>query len=140
MTMRHEFVDYAPEKLEDGVLYVSVRLASAVHKCACGCGNEVATPFAPDGWELRFDGRSVSLHPSIGNGALPCRSHYWIRNGRVRWVDEWSKQDRRSGDISHDDRRRPLRVPVTSKGDEPRAPRRASLWTRLRARFWRDPE
>ncbi len=35
-------------------------------------------------WSLTYDGENVSLTPSIGNWALPCRSHYWIRKGKVR--------------------------------------------------------
>jgi hypothetical protein len=33
----------------------------------------------------------VSLDPSIGNWSFPCRSHYWIRNNKVRWAENWSQ-------------------------------------------------
>ena len=88
--MRHEFVEYAPDVLEEGVLYVSITLRNALHRCACGCGAEIATPLSPVGWEVRFDGETVSLYPSIGNWALPCQSHYWIRRDTVRWARRWS--------------------------------------------------
>ncbi len=52
---------------------------------ACGCRHEAITPPSPVQWVLMFDG-SVSLRPSIGNGALPCRSHYVIQAGRVQWA------------------------------------------------------
>ncbi|MEU4159242.1 DUF6527 family protein [Actinoplanes sp. NPDC026670] len=84
--LEHRFVDAAPEHLDDGVVYVSIPYATALHRCACGCGTEVVTPLSPGGWTLLFDGRTVSLQPSIGNGNLTCRSHYWIRNDRVQWV------------------------------------------------------
>ncbi len=84
-TMRHEFVTSAPKVLEPGVLYVSIEFATALHKCCCGCGREVITPFSPAQWSLTFDGRSVTLHPSIGNWNFPCKSHYWIRRNRVVW-------------------------------------------------------
>lgn len=94
----HEFVDVIPEKPEPGRLYVCMQYATAVHLCCCGCGREVVTPLSPAQWRMSFDGESVSLHPSIGNWSLPCRSHYVIRNGRVltagRWTDEEIEQGR----------------------------------------------
>ena len=92
-TVTHEFVDFAPDELVEGVLYISIRFAMAMHKCACGCGTEVTTPLHPTGWELTFNGESVSLYPSIGNWSLPCRSHYWIWRGTVEWARSWSTQD-----------------------------------------------
>lgn len=85
----HKFVKSAPDTLEDGVIYVSVEYASAMHKCCCGCGHEVVTPFSPTDWQLTFDGRSISLYPSIGNWSFKCQSHYWIRNNRVEWCPKW---------------------------------------------------
>jgi uncharacterized protein DUF6527 len=60
------------------------------HCCCCGCGLEVSLPLAPFEWKLTFDGRSVSLWPSIGRADWPCKSHYWIRDGRVVWAEELS--------------------------------------------------
>ena len=80
-----EFVEYIPEALQDGMLYVSMKYGTASHLCACGCGHEVTTPLTPTDWQLHFDGVGVSLEPSIGNWSLPCRSHYWIWNNQVRW-------------------------------------------------------
>jgi hypothetical protein len=82
----HRFVDAAPEVLDDGVLYVSIRYATALHRCACGCGSEIVTPISRTGWILTFDGTAVTLHPSIGNWNYPCRSHYWIRHDRIEWA------------------------------------------------------
>jgi hypothetical protein len=79
----HEFVDTIPEHLEDDVVYVSIPFATAVHRCCCGCGHEVVTPLHPRRWSLIFDGETISLTPSIGNWSFPCRSHYWIRAGRI---------------------------------------------------------
>ena len=66
MRLRNEFVDHIPEQLGDGVLYVSMRFGTVVHRCACGCGKEVVTPLGPAEWRLTYDGRTVSLEPSIG--------------------------------------------------------------------------
>ena len=79
------FVEFLPDKLEDGKLYVSMQYATASHKCCCGCGRDVVTPISPKDWQLMFDGRTVSLTPSIGNWSYPCRSHYWIKGSRVVW-------------------------------------------------------
>jgi hypothetical protein len=43
----HEFVEFIPDTIEEGKIYVSIAYATTVHKCACGCGKEVVTPFSP---------------------------------------------------------------------------------------------
>lgn len=88
-TLKHEFVEFVPDILEEGVLYISVLHCSAIHKCVCGCGNEVVTPISPDDWQLSFNGRSVSLRPSIGNWNFDCKSHYWITNNEIRCASSW---------------------------------------------------
>ena len=93
MRLRNEFVDHIPEQLDDGVLYVSMRFGTVVHRCACGCGEEVVTPLGPVEWRLTYDGRTVSLEPSIGNWSFPCRSHYWIDEGIVRWARGFSEAE-----------------------------------------------
>lgn len=90
--MRHEFIEYIPEKLEEGVLYISIEYKTATHLCACGCKREVVTPISPTDWELSFNGQSVSLNPSIGNWDFPCTSHYFIKRGSIQWAGGFSKQ------------------------------------------------
>ena len=76
-TYRYVFVQALPEisAMQEGVLYVCVEHAVAAHTCMCGCGAEVVTPFSPARWSMTFNGRDVSLHPSVGNWSLPCRAH-----------------------------------------------------------------
>lgn len=93
VALQHHFVDFIPDDLADGHVYVSMEYATVVHRCCCGCGAEVVTPLSPDDWRLSFDGESVSLAPSIGNWSFPCRSHYWIRDGRVVWARTWSERE-----------------------------------------------
>lgn len=93
----HQFVEYLPEQILDGVLYVSTRFTMAAHRCCCGCGTEVVTPLDPSDWRLTFDGKTVSLHPSIGNWSLDCQSHYWIREGQVIWARQWSRREIEEG-------------------------------------------
>lgn len=81
-----QIVEYIPEHLEEGVLYISQKYGTATHKCCCGCGEEVVTPLNPTDWSLKVEGNLVTLDPSIGNWSFACRSHYWIRRGRVIWA------------------------------------------------------
>jgi uncharacterized protein DUF6527 len=99
--LTHEFIEFVPDVVEEGKLYVSIEYATIVHKCCCGCGKEVVTPLSPTGWKLIFDGKTISLDPSIGNWSFPCRSHYWIRNNRVRWAADWP-QSRVDANRAHD--------------------------------------
>jgi hypothetical protein len=89
--LRHAFVEFIPEHLNQGTIYVSIRFATASHLCCCGCGNKVVTPLRPTDWKLIFDGKTISLEPSIGNWSFTCQSHYWICNNNVRWAAHWSK-------------------------------------------------
>jgi len=137
--LSHEFVEYIPEVLADGIIYVSIRFSTAVHRCCCGCAVEVATPISPADWQLTFDGESVSLYPSIGNWSLACKSHYWIRRNEVIWSRRWSAKEIEEGraqdrlatdDYFAEARDRAARVPATA----PTTPK-VSLWRRLR-RLW----
>ena len=88
--LQHKFVEFIPELIEEGILYISIEYCTAIHKCVCGCGNEVVTPFSPMDWELTFDGKNVSLSPSIGNWNFKCKSHYWIRNNKIKFSRKWN--------------------------------------------------
>jgi hypothetical protein len=61
------------------------------------CGNKVVTPLSPTDWQLTFDGDTISLHPSIGNWAFECQSHYWIIRNKVKWAPKWSKEEIAAG-------------------------------------------
>jgi hypothetical protein len=91
MKLTHKFVELIPTEMDEGVLYVSMEYATAIHKCACGCGREVVTAISPTDWSFLFDGDSVTLDPSIGNWNFPCRSHYFIRRGQIRWAGDMSQ-------------------------------------------------
>lgn len=92
MILQHKFLEFIPEILEDGIFYISLEYRTASHKCICGCGNRVVTPFSQNDWQLIFEGKTISLYPSIGNWNFPCKSHYWIRHNAIvvarRWDDE----------------------------------------------------
>jgi hypothetical protein len=90
LKIQHEFVEFIPKVREEGVLYISIPYATAVHNCFCGCQTKVVTPISPVGWQLSFDGESVSLKPSVGNWSFPCRSHYVIKRNTAVWAGEMS--------------------------------------------------
>jgi len=126
--MQHDFVECIPDQPQEGVLYISLPYATAVHKCACGCGHEVVTPFSPTDWHMLFDGEAVSLAPSIGNWSFPCRSHYWIERGRVVWAARWSDGQIAQG-RERDARRKSAYYDVieTKMAD----PKSGNVWRRL---------
>ena len=105
--LRHEFVEFMPDAIEEGTLYVSMEYATVIHKCCCGCGNKVVTPLSPTDWKLIYDGRAITLDPSIGNWGFACRSHYWIKGDKVRWSTQWTRDEVEAGrrqDISAKER------------------------------------
>jgi len=96
-TLQHRFVEFIPEILEDNTLYISIEYRSAAHKCICGCGNRVVTPITPNDWKLIFDGKTVSLSPSIGNWNFDCKSHYWIENNKIKLASRWTEREIEAG-------------------------------------------
>lgn len=87
-----EFVESAPRQLSDGVIYISDRFQTALHKCCCGCGKEVVTPLNPAGWSYLMKDGKVTLKPSIGNWSFPCKSHYLIVQNKVVWAGTMSDE------------------------------------------------
>ena len=78
-------VERIPHNLEEGILYVCLECNVAVHLCACGCRDRTVTPLGYGGWALTYNENGLSLNPSIGNFNIPCKSHYFITNNKVRW-------------------------------------------------------
>jgi len=95
--LNHKFVDYIPENIKEDLVYVSLDFSTAVHKCCCGCGEEVITPLSPTDWKLTFNGETISLSPSIGNWSYECKSHYFIRNNTIEWAEKWSDEEIEAG-------------------------------------------
>lgn len=93
MRYKLQKVEQMVKELEPGILYVSEKFYTAAHLCACGCGSKVRTPLGETEWSFTDDPEGPTLYPSIGNWQIPCRSHYWIRNGRVEWASEWTEEE-----------------------------------------------
>lgn len=121
-------VHYMPKELDPGVLYVSDEFGTAAHLCACGCGTKVRTPLGPTEWSLEETDRGPSLRPSVGSWQLPCRSHYWIREGKVVWSEAWTPEAVAAGRRAEEERRRAY---YEGAGvGEPSLLRRAVGWVR----------
>lgn len=137
--IKHEFVDAIPEKLAERTLYVCIDYATAVHKCCCGCGEEVVTPFSPTDWKITFDGVSVSLMPSIGNWSFACQSHYWIVNDSIRWAGSWSPDQIAAG-RRRDQLAKQGHLNLETKSVGSKAPEKTlSVWQKIRtwlSRYW----
>lgn len=58
--------------------------------CPCGCGSVLDMNLLPDDkvvWRASVEtDKTGSLHPSVWR-KVGCRSHFFIRNGRIRWCE-----------------------------------------------------
>lgn len=136
--LRVHFVEFIPDVIEEHTLYVSIEFATVVHRCCCGCGQEVITPLSPTDWKITYDGVHVSLHPSVGNWSFDCRSHYWIRDSRVQWAPEWTEAQINAGRM-YDQRQKERQYgstgPEVTLGQTTRTARTSPLSWRLWSRF-----
>lgn len=143
LTIKYEFIELLPSTLESETLYVSLKYKNMVHLCFCGCGKKVVTPLSPTGWELTFNGREMSVLPSIGNWNLPCRSHYWITKNRVEWAERWSAEhitaglarDRADKEQYHRGGAQPHVAGDSGEPEVTRPEKRRGLWKRMKGWF-----
>ena len=118
-----QFVEFMPQNLGEGVLYVSMTYVTASHLCFCGCDMKVVTPLSPTDWRLSFNGDTVSLDPSVGNWSYPCRSHYILRGNQVMWAGDMSaRQIRDVRDSDARDKARSYGQRVDRRDDPGSAP------------------
>jgi hypothetical protein len=143
IVLKHEFVEFLPAQPKQGTIYISIRFGTASHLCVCGCGNKVVTPLRPTDWKLIYDGKTVSLDPSIGNWSFACHSHYWIQNNRVQWATSWSTariEAARAHDQKRKDRyfRAAEDLPTLGQRPEAAGPPQVEegFWRRLKKKLW----
>ncbi|MDN3563719.1 DUF6527 family protein [Paeniroseomonas aquatica] len=59
-------------------------------RCPCGCGDTIellVIDEAKPRWDIALDGNGrPTLSPSVWR-KKGCRSHFWLRGGRVEWCD-----------------------------------------------------
>jgi len=57
-------------------------------RCPCGCGETIELMLLEEArprWDVSLDSSSrPSLHPSVWR-KTGCRSHFWVRHGRIYW-------------------------------------------------------
>lgn len=90
---RYKFriVEEPPENLKPRTIYViqdGNEPDSLVFDCPCGCGNRIELNLLPDcrpQWAFKVKGKKLSISPSVW-ATRGCRSHFWIREGRVEWA------------------------------------------------------
>lgn len=93
MTIVPKFVDRVPSEIEEGVIYISTSVNTAVHLCPCGCKTEIVTPIDPSEWNFTYDGETISLNPSVGVWGAACKSHYWIKKNHIKWSKTYNYRE-----------------------------------------------
>ena len=86
--------EFLPKKLDKRTLYIVeddgfTEYAAMI--CPCGCREVLYMNLLQDErpcWKVIQNGDGTkSLHPSVWR-QKDCRSHFWFRNGRVRWCSD----------------------------------------------------
>ncbi|MCY4477381.1 MAG: DUF6527 family protein [Gammaproteobacteria bacterium] len=91
------WVEDMPSIIQPHTFYISMQHRLTEHLCACGCGTEVSLPLGPSEWRIEGEEAGISLHPSVGNWRLPCKSHYVIHNSTTHWRETWTAQQISAG-------------------------------------------
>lgn len=86
--------DEPPLDLKRGQLVVACEddeLWAAAFICPCGCGERIELALLPEvkpHWKLKSDSpKAPTLHPSVWR-KMGCKSHFWVRQGKVQWCKE----------------------------------------------------
>ena len=93
MTIVPKFVSRIPFEIEEGIIYISTDVNTAVHLCPCGCKTEIVTPIDPTEWKFIYDGETISLDPSVGVWGAKCKSHYWIKRNHIEWARAYTEDE-----------------------------------------------
>lgn len=84
----------APRRLDAKTIYLVGEdgyLEYVTMICPCGCGDAVHLNLLPDErpvWRIQSrPNQPITLFPSIWR-TVGCRSHYWVRDGRIEWCQQ----------------------------------------------------
>jgi uncharacterized protein DUF6527 len=113
MTIVPKFIDRVPSTIQEGIIYISASVNTAVHLCPCGCKTEIVTPIDPSEWRFTYDGETISLYPSVGVWGAACKSHYWIKRNQVEWSRIYT--DREIEEVRASERKEQLDKTIHSK-------------------------
>ena len=75
-----------------------------VYPVAASSADDAQTSQNRPHWSFELKGGL--FYPSIGNWQFPCKSHYWISGGEIRWAEEWTPEQIEAGREAEDQRRR----------------------------------
>lgn len=89
MIYKYQAAAPIPKQLGPGVVYHNADFELAALLCACGCGHRV-TLLVPDSHQVTSRGGLASVSPSIAVCDAPCKSHYFITEGKVQWLPAFS--------------------------------------------------
>jgi hypothetical protein len=89
MNFTYQAVERLPKQLDNGVVYHSKEFEVAALLCACGCGHRVML-LVPDSHQVSSERGFATVRPSIAVCDAPCKSHYFIRAGRIEWLPAFS--------------------------------------------------
>ena len=85
MKFRYQAVDRIPKQLDNNIVYHSEEFEIGALLCACGCGHRVML-LVPDSHRITSHGGMATVRPSIAVCDVPCKSHYYITEGQVKWL------------------------------------------------------
>ena len=92
---RTEWVEDLPERVAKDTVYIvggerhpfRAAVVCPRHRCQQVIHLDIAPSFARR-WSMTVHSdKTLSLHPSIHVTGHPCRCHYWLRRGKIRWSE-----------------------------------------------------
>lgn len=92
MRYRYQLVDRIPRQIDEGIVYHTEEFELAGLLCACGCGHRI-TLLVPDSHKVLDDDGYATIHPSVGVLDAPCKSHFIVHRGNVRWFPPFGDAD-----------------------------------------------
>lgn len=103
------FAEELPDVFDPWTVYVvgeGAHVWFAALICPCGCRELLQMSLHPEGrprWRLTLHaGGTVSLKPSVWR-RTGCRSHFFLRRGRVEWCDVRSSREPDARDLARED-------------------------------------
>lgn len=89
--LKVELCSEEPDMLLPGVCYFLADFGTpwaVTFQCPCGCGKPITLNLIGRRpvWKASIgEHNRIQLHPSVWR-TTACRSHFWVRNGRIDWV------------------------------------------------------
>jgi hypothetical protein len=90
MIYTYQPVERIPKLLSDGVVYHNEEFELAALLCACGCGHRI-TLLVPDSHQVTSDRGLATIRPSIAVCDAPCKSHYFVTAGKIKWLPAFTQ-------------------------------------------------